>query len=142
MPIPAPIAIGGTILAWYFIDGVIRRLGGTPEEDVKAELQREQFLASTAQMGAAHEQMSEEALAREYEVPTGRMGARTAQVRAGTMDERLIPGGVQTGLLATVAARMGMNPRDLARRVDPRRGGDFSSLSRAVFGRRPKSTER
>lgn len=142
MPIPVPIAIGGTILAWYFVDKLVENLGGTPEEDVTAELGREQFLASTAQMGPAHEQMYEEALGREYEFPVGRIGARAAQVRAGTMDERLIPGGVQTGLLTTVASRLGLSPRDLARRVDPRAGGDYSSLSRATFGRRPKSTER
>lgn len=142
MPIPAPIAIGGTIMAWYYIDKVISSLGGTPEEDVMSELQKEQYLASTAQMGPAHEQMYEEALGREYEMPTGRMGARTAQVQAGIMDEQLIPGGVQTGLLATVAARMGMTPRDLARRVDPSIAGDRSSLSRVVYGRRPKGAEK
>jgi hypothetical protein len=142
MPIPVPIAIGATILGWYYIDRLIKKMGGTPEEDVTAELGREQFLASTAQMGPAHEQMTEEALGREYEFPTGRMAARTAQVRAGTMDEQLIPGGVQTGLLTTTAAKLGMSPEQLARRVDPRQGGDYSSLSRASFGRRPKSTER
>lgn len=128
-------AIAGTLGIIALFEGVsalLEHLEGDPEADVAVALQQ---LASKNQRRAfslaATEQTGQEAVERKF-------------ARFNTIPQRILTeaalsrspgpplGGLDTGVLDMVSARLGVSPRQLEQSSHPSRMGDMSSIARQI----------
>lgn len=78
----------------------------------------------------------EEAMGRYFGTDPQELLTTVSRVRAGSFDEAL-PTGAPSALVEQIAARMGMNPQDIASRLNPGRAGRGVTLGRAAIGNSP-----
>lgn len=112
---------------------IIGWLGGDPEGEAMAQIGKRQSLTAM-QQGLPQQRLSRDIEQSQRE--TGAAQRRTQQF--GIEAEEIALGRNIRGpreLLESVAQRMGTTPEDLGRRLSPTRMGDYSSLSKAAFGR-------
>lgn len=133
------MAVAGLILtgaAFFAASSFIRSLGGDPEGEVANEAALFQGLTALEQTGPLHKASqrldieAEELTAREQTASD--FGTEAREVGLG----RRVTGA--RDLLESVSQRMGTTPEALGQKLSPTRMGDFSSLSRAAFGRSAK----
>lgn len=132
----AVAGIALTVAGFMAASKLISMLGGDPEGGVASEAALYQGLSAMQQDMPLHRERQR--LASEQEM----LGARERDI-AGFMSEaqEVALGRRVTSpreLLQSVSQRMGMAPEDLGRKLSPTRMGDYSSLSRAAFGRSAK----
>lgn len=125
-----------TIAGFMAASKFIEALGGDPEAAVAGEIAQFQGLAALQQQSPMHRirqrlaagQETQGALSRE----AGDFEIEAREVALG----RRITGSRE--LLEAVSQRLGTTPEDLGGRLSPTRMGDYSSLSKASFGRSAK----
>ena len=135
MPIPiAGMALGiGSYLA---ASKVIEWMGGDPEGEVMGEIVQYQALEGMEQSIPAYKMRQKLGGELEVEGAMGRERGRfTSDLREVNMGRRVTS---PRELLESVSERMGTTPEELGRRLSPTRMGDYSSLSKAAFGRSAK----
>jgi hypothetical protein len=138
------MAIGAAIGAASFLIPtvlwIIESMMDDPTESVDTALQK---LQAEQEQGVLQSESFDvkDAESREerYSLPVGTMLRDTELARQGILDSQLgigtRRGGGNSDLLQAVAAKMGMDPRDLAERYNPRRIGDTGELTQsALFG--------
>lgn len=126
------VLAGGMWAACKIIDW----LGGDPEGDVASEMAKYEGLSQMQQQMPAHRMRRQ----------LTQMGQREAGLSRRMTDMSIEAGEAEIGarvpgprdLLESVSQQLGVAPEDLGRRLSPQRAGDFSSLSRAAFGRSAK----
>ncbi|KKK91927.1 hypothetical protein LCGC14_2708040 [marine sediment metagenome] len=115
---------------------LIGMMGGDPEGDVASEAALYQGLSAMQQSMPLHRMRqrleSEEEMAGAQE---GYASDFASEAREVSLGRRVTS---PRELLESVSQKMGTNPEELGRRLSPTRMGDYSSLSRAAFGRSPK----
>lgn len=128
--------LGAWILGGHIVHRILNDAAGDPEGKLAAEVAKEQFFAQQAMMEPFQRQAVEAEMAPRYEMGGGMIGAEAGLVKRGLMNVE-IAGPESRELMGRVAARMGISPQALANKINPMRAGDFSSLSKAAFGRTP-----
>jgi hypothetical protein len=130
----AGIALGiGSYLA---ASKVIEWMGGDPEGEVMGEISKYQAMEGMRQSIPAHKLRQKLGGALEVEGAMGReRGRLTSDLREVNMGRRVTS---PRELLESVSERLGTTPEELGRRLSPTRMGDYSSLSKAAFGRSAK----
>lgn len=126
------VSIGTYLAASKIIDW----MGGDPEGEVMGEISKYQTMEGMRQSIPAHKLRSKLGGALEVEGAMGREQERfTSDLREVNMGRRVTS---PRELLKSVSERLGTTPEDLGRRLSPTRMGDYSSLSKAAFGRSAK----
>jgi hypothetical protein len=129
-----------SVIAWTITMGIISRIlsaAKDPEEAktaaamAKADAPKS-LLPVRGAVQAAHDVAMEDY----YGVSGQDLATQATRVRTGEFD-RFIPGVDQGQLVEEISSRIGMHPRDIAAKLDPRLAGAGSTLSKAVFGKVP-----
>ncbi len=132
----AVAGIALTIAGYMAATRIIGMMGGDPEGAVAEEAALYQGLSAMQQSMPLHRMRQR--LASEEEM----VGAQERDVAGFTTEAREVGLGRRvTGprdLLESVAQRLGTTSGDLGRKLSPTRMGDYSSLSKAAFGRSSK----
>jgi hypothetical protein len=115
---------------------VIDLMGGDPESAVAAEAGTYQGLSQLQQQMPMHRMRQRLSAAEETEGALGReaedIGIMSREVALG----RRVTGGRE--LLEAISQRLGTTPEQLSRKLSPTQVGDYSSLSKAAFGKSAK----
>lgn len=130
----AGIAVG--IATYMAASKIIDWMGGDPEGEVMGEISKYQTMEFMRQSTPAHKLRNKLGGALEVEGAMGREQERfTSDLREMNMGRRVTS---PRELLESVSQRLGTTPEELGRRLSPTRMGDYSSLSKAAFGRSAK----
>lgn len=125
-----------TIAGFMAASKIIDWMGGDPEAEVVGDIARYQGLTALQQQAPLHRVRQRLSAAEEQQGAMGRemesFGIEAREVGLG----RRITGARE--LLDAVSQKLGTTPEDLGRRLSPTRVGDYSSLSKAAFGRSAK----
>lgn len=135
MPLPI-VAVGVSIGMYLAASKIIDWMGGDPEGEVMGEISKYQTMEFMRQSIPAHKLRNKLGGALEVEGAMGREQERfTSDLREVNMGRRVTS---PRELLKSVSERLGTTPEELGRRLSPTRMGDYSSLSKAAFGRSAK----
>lgn len=118
---------------------IIDFAGGDPEGGIAEQTAQRQALTSLQQaqpLNRARQQLaSEQEVSGNLAAEASDFGTEATEVGLG----RPIEGGRE--LLERISRQIGSSPEDLSARLSPTRSGDYSSLSKAAFGRSSKKLE-
>jgi hypothetical protein len=132
----AVAGIALTIAGFMAASKLIGMMGGDPEGDVASEAALYQGLSAMQQSMPLHRMRqrleSEEEMVGAQEGFAADFASEAREVGMG----RRVTGPGE--LLASISQKLGTSPEELGRKLSPTRMGDYSSLSRAAFGRSPK----
>lgn len=125
-----------TLAAFKAASMIIDQVGGDPEADVADEIAKYQGMTALQQQAPMHRMRQRMAAGGEVQGAMAReatdFGIEAREVALG----RRVTGARE--LLEAVSQKMGTTPADLSQRLSPTRMGDYSSLSKAAFGRSSK----
>jgi hypothetical protein len=125
-----------TFAAYLAVSKVIDWMGGDPEGDVAGEAAKYQSLTALQQQMPMHRMRQRLSTQEETQGALGRemedLGVEAREVGLG----RRVTGARE--LLDAVSQRLGTTPEGLGRRLSPTNVGDYSSVSKAAFGRSAK----
>ena len=128
-----------SIALWYGASKFIESLGGDPEGEVAGQIAEFQGLAALQQQGPVHK------LRQRLEAQETRQQGFTEELEDFSIQAREIAGGRQIrgggDLLDAISRRLNTTPEALGRQLSPERSGDYSSVSKAAFGRSAKQMD-
>lgn len=136
------MAVSGLIFSvalWYGASKFIDALGGDPEGEVEGQIAEFQGLAALQQQAPIHK------LRQRISAQEERQQGETRELEDFGIQAKEISGGrqIQGGgdLLNSISSRLGTTPEELGRQLSPTRSGDYSSVSKAAFGRSARQEE-
>ena len=132
----ALVGIAGVIIGTWAVGALLGQLGGDPEGDVMAEIQKNQGLDAARAQRPLHS-MRREIREDEMEMAAGQRQMSSSNIEAQKVRVGRRSQGPQAGL-DEIAAQMGVTPEDLSAKLSPDRAGDYSDASRIAYGRSPK----
>ncbi len=125
-----------TAAAFWAAHKFVGWMGGDPEGDVATEAAKYQGLTALQQQAPLHKMRQRLDVAEESQAAfgreAGRIGSEAGEIALG----RRVTSPRE--LLEAVSQKMGTTPEDLSRRLSPTRVGDYSTVSKAAFGRSAK----
>jgi len=132
----AVIGLLAGIVSMYGASAIIDKLGGDPEGDEMAEIQKDQGLQAARAQRPLH-RLEKGTMEDEKELEASQRQMSSASI--GAQQARLGRRGAgPSDMLDQIAAQMGTTAEELSAKLSPERAGDLSNTSRIAFGRSAK----
>lgn len=136
------MAVSGLIASialWYGASKFIAALGGDPEGEVAGQIAEFQGKTALQQQAPVHK------LRQRLSAQEEREGGVSRELEDFSNQAREIAGGrkIRGGgdLLEVISRRLNTTPEELGAQLSPTRSGDYSSVSKAAFGRSAKQMD-